>query len=385
MRIFYLTRTYPSENLGGGGIIRKGTIDHLKKNGYEVWVISPNYNGAGVDVNDDHKHILLPHVGNFKLCSFLETIGLWEDYMAGWVYYAVRYLRKILKKEDLLFATSGGELGTIILAKKLADIIGCKYVINLHDPISFTTVNGEVTRYIKTKFRHVTRDKTEYKYLFSASAIITSSESYRDCLMQKYPVFAPKISCHHFGYIKSLQYSKRKPKGRINIVYGGAMGELQSPEILAEAVGGIENVKVVFIGNWRSNPKLIQYEKCSNIDLIDVLPNREYIKYLQDNADVGFVSLKGQLAEICIPSKLYEFINLGLPILGILGGDGRNIIRNNLYGVVVRYSVQSLREAILDISNPKKLSMYKNNVIRDREKWAMDCQIKDVLSVINEI
>ena len=29
--------------------------------------------------------------------------------------------------------------------------------------------------------------------------------------------------------------------------------------------------------------------------------------------------------------------------------------------------------------------MYKNNVIRDREKWAMDCQIKDVLSVINEI
>lgn len=385
MKIFYLTRTYPDKDFGGGAIIRKGTIDYLRKNGHDVWIISPNYNSSKIDLNKKRKHILLPHLGNFKICSFLETIGVWDDYMTGWAHYAVKYLRGTVKKQDLLFATSGGELGSIILAKKLAEEIGCKYVVNLHDPISFTTVDGEVTRYIKTKFKHIVRDKAEQRCLFPASAIITSSESYRDCLRQKYPVLASKISCHHFGYIEPFQYSQKKTGKQINIVYGGAMGKVQSPEILAEAANGIENINVTYIGNWQSNSKLVQYKEAPNINLISTLSNKEYIDYLQKNADIGFVSLQGQLAELCVPSKLYEFINLGLPILGVLGGDGKNIICTNHYGIVADYNTPSLRNSILEMAHSERLLAYKNNIIRDREKWAMNYQIKDILSIIDNI
>ena len=384
-RIFYITRTYPDKNLGGGGIIRKGTVDYLRKNGYDVWIVSPNYNSSRIDIDKRQKYILLPHLGNFKICSFLETIGVWDDYMTGWVHSAVKYLREIVKKQDLLFATSGGELGSIILAKKLTEEIGCKYIVNLHDPISFTTVNGEVTRYIKTKFRHVVRDKAEQTYLSSANAIITSSESYKNCLKQKYPILASKISCHHFGYIEPFQYSQKEIGEQINIVYGGAMGKVQSPEILAEAAKGIDRVKVIYIGDWHSNPNLIQYKENPNIELISPLSNEKYIAYLQKSADIGFVSLQGQLSELCVPSKLYEFINLGIPILGVLGGDAKNIICANHYGIVADYNLCSLRNSILKMVYSERLLMYKNNIIRDREKWAMNYQIKDVLSIIDNI
>ena len=115
------------------------------------------------------------------------------------------------------------------------------------------------------------------------------------------------------------------------------------------------------------------------------MSNKEYIDYLQKNADIGFVSLQGQLAELCVPSKLYEFINLGLPILGVLGGDGKNIICTNHYGIVADYNTQSLRNSILEMAHSERLLAYRNNVIRDREKWAMNYQIRDVLSIIDNI
>lgn len=384
-RIFYITRTYPNKNFGGGAIIRRGTVDHLRKNGYDVWIISPNYDSLKIDIDKECKHILLPCLGNFKICAFLEAIGLWDDYMMKWVHCAIRFLKDIIKERDLLFATSGGELGSIILAKKLADIIGCKYVVNLHDPISFTTINGEVLRYIKARVGHVIRDSAEQVYLSRANAIITSSESYGDCLKRKYPALASRISCHHFGYIESFQISSKGIGEQINIVYGGAMGKVQSPEILAEAANGIDGVKVTYIGDWQNNPKLLQYRKRPNIELINALSNEKYIAYLQDNADVGFVSLRGQLSELCIPSKLYEFINLGIPILGVIKGDGKNIICKNHYGAVADFSPKSLRNAILEMIRPERLSLYKRKIIKDREMWAMDCQIKDVLLVLDNI
>ena len=86
-----------------------------------------------------------------------------------------------------------------------------------------------------------------------------------------------------------------------------------------------------------------------------------------------------------MPSKLYEFINLGIPILGVLGGDAKNIICANHYGIVADYNLCSLRNSILKMVYSERLLMYKNNIIRDREKWAMNYQIKDVLSIIDNV
>lgn len=384
-KIFFLTRTYPDMESGGGGIIRKGTVDFLRQYGFDVWIVAPNYNSRKVDINDDCKHILLPHAGCFKICALKESLGIWDDYLEGWTNYAASYLTKIVNKDDLLIATSGGELGMIILAHKLKKNRACKFIIHFHDPLSYTTINGIFLDYIKTRLHHVNRDKAEAFYLKSADAIITSSISYKDGLIGKYPFYEEKIHHNYFGYIKELPVSIKPIGNPICIVYGGAMGKIQSPEILAEAIIGVENVKVSYVGDWKSNPSLKKYENSPQIDMLDSMLNRNYINYLLKEADIGFISLQGKLASLCVPSKLYEFINIGIPVLASVKGDAGKIISDNEYGMIADYDVNSLRETIKKMSVPEQLLKFRNNISEQRFVWSMEYRVKEFISIIRKI
>lgn len=382
MRIYYLTRSYPDINTGGGGIIRKGTIDHLMQHGYDVWIIAPSCTG-NLDISEEKKHILLPHVGHSKTCGALESIGFFDDYLEWWAFNAYFILRKIVKKDDLLFATSGGELGSIILSYKLKKSIGCKYIVNFHDPLNFTTVNGIILRYYKTLIKHVVRDNAEEKYLSEASAIITSSEVYKNVLINKYPKFP--IFNNHFGYVKPLPSSKVYCDGtKINIVYGGAMGRLQSPELLARAAIGLDHIVVYYIGEWRHNSNLFALKEQKNVILIDSMSNDRYIDFLLRTADLCFVSLLGPTAELCIPSKIYENINLGIPMIGVVKGDAAKIINDNKIGFVSEYDEICLRN-ILSQLKKRDLVYFYENIKRIKVFWSMKEKIKELVSIIEMV
>ncbi len=48
------------------------------------------------------------------------------------------------------------------------------------------------------------------------------------------------------------------------------------------------------------------------------MSHRDYIIYMQTNVDVAFLSLSKEYFSACIPAKLYDYINIGLPILASL-------------------------------------------------------------------
>jgi glycosyltransferase involved in cell wall biosynthesis len=383
-KIFFLTRTYPDQDNGGGGIIRKGTVHYLRKYGYEVCIIAPNYRGKQIEIDEDRQHILLPHVGHFKFCTMMESMGVWDDYLEGWATHAAKYLKDIVCENDLLFVTSGGELGMIILAYKLKISTKCKFIVNFHDPLSFTTINGERLNYIKSRIPHVTRDRAEFFYLKTAEAIITSSIAYRDGLIKKYPLFKGKIYNNYFGYIHELPVSAKLAVDSICIVYGGAMSKIQSPEILANAVSGIKQIKVLYVGNWENNLELLKYKNNNQIELISPMSNEEYTTFLSEKADIGFISLQGQLSALCIPSKFYEFINLGIPVLATIEGDTRLIISQNEYGMVSNYDVDSLRKTILKMCDANKLLKFKNKILKERFIWSMEYRIKEIIDIIEK-
>lgn len=382
MKLYYITRSYPDSNTGGGGIIRKGTIDHLVQYGYDVWIIAPSYNGK-LHIDKEKKHILLPHLGHFKTCAVLESIGIFDDYLEWWAFNAYVYLRKIIKKDDLLLATSGGELGPTILAYKLKKYLGCKYMINFHDPLNFTTVNGTFLRYYKTFVKHVVRDSAEEKYLLEASAIITSSEVYRNILMNKYPKL--RIFNNHFGYVSERTLAKTySDSPKINIVYGGAMGVLQSPELLARAAIGLDNINVYYVGEWKKNSNLSRFRNEKNVILVDSMPNDSYIEFLLQTADLCFVSLLGPTADLCVPSKIYENINLGIPMLGVVRGDAAKIITDNKIGLISNYDEVCLRNILFGLTKVDLKEFYKN-IRRVKKNWSMSEKIKELVLIIEMV
>lgn len=382
-KIFFLTRSYLPD-LTGGTIIRAAQVKYLNSD-YEVIVITPNYKSNEIQILNGIHYIpfgfyILP----YRIHNYLEKFGITEDYLDFWIWNALKYLMSRLKSEDIIFATSGGELGMIKLGSLLKQKFGCPFVINFHDPLDYSRVNGMK---INNKY-HVDREKSELKYISNADAIITSSEYYADSLRCKYPSLSTRIVNNYFGYINnSIPKTKKLPTEKITVLYGGAFSPTQSPEILAETISLTNYAEAYFIGNFAQYKPLAKYINHPAMHFIPYLDHDKYIKFLTDNIDIGFLCLSNAYFGACVPSKLYECINLGLPVLGALPpGDAMDLINNKGYGIACRYDdVNNIRHSLSTFLDLNQYNIFRENILKDREKWSMKVKIKDVIEILNSL
>lgn len=383
MKLYFICDCDPEDG-SGGGIIRKGQIINLRKGGLEVVVVKPGKENY-FDETTQTFTIQGLKKGS-RLYYGMEALGLIQDKYINWANTVVRLLYKYINPGDIIFATSGGTLAPIIAGVKLKKKTKAKLIINYHDPTDFTTLHGVYSR--NAKFPHVNRDRKERELIGFADFVITSSESYRRALIEKYPTLSKNSCCVYFGYIDPYEPTRiigKYEKKTINIVYGGNFGPTQSPEILGLAARNLSGVKVTYVGNFQSNSAIVALGKESNIDLLPAKPLSEYLEYLDQNADLGFFSLRNNLTNYCVPSKLFDYINLGIPMIGVVKGDARAIIEENAYGCTSDDNVESLRNQLVRMSNHDNLIYYKSNVLKDRNNWAMSYRIQKVLDIIKNL
>jgi len=387
MKIYYLTRSYLPYQKTGGSLIRNGSVKFLQELGWNITVVMPNYNSKEIKI--ENNVILIPQNYNIKFHLYMERLGLKEDYLDKWVKVAFEYLKDKIQKDDIVLATSGGELGMIKLGSLLKNAINCKFVVNFHDPLDYSLVHG-----IKQdgKF-HIGRENQEQKYLSDSDLIITSSVSNQNSLQNKYPFLKDKIRNNYFGYIQKLDIKqKREQNTKVTIAYVGNMGGLQKPELLYKVYESLKNrdkVEIYFIGDISSNKTLQNIKKLDekNINFIDSLPHDEFLKFMSDNIDVGFVSLTSDYLGACVPSKIYEYINLELPILGALpDGDGKDIINQNKYGIACAHDdLDCLVQATEKFIDKIYLDTIKLNIQTDKDEWFMKNRILEVDEMLRDL
>jgi hypothetical protein len=312
-------------------------------------------------------------------------VGIYEDYLDNWVKRSFSYLVNKVVATDIIFATCGGELSSIKLGFLLKEKVGCKLVINLHDPIDYTNLNG----LILDKKPHVSRDKYESRYLSSADLIFTSESSYKDVILKKYPSLKGKIYNNYFGYISKNTVNKKiKSTNILRIAYTGSMGDLQKPEILFYGYQQLENknnVEIYFIGDYKSY-KPFNNIKDSNVFFIDNMPREIFINFMNDNIDVGFMSLTSDYLGFCVPSKLYEYLNLEIPIISALpDGDASSIISNNGYGISCHYDyITGIARGIKYFMNHANYKNIKDKIIKDKDKWNIQELMKPMYLTIKK-
>ncbi len=379
-KIYYLTRSYYPYQKGGGPLMRTGAVKYLKELGWDVTIVMPNYENKKFKIEDDIWQI--PFKGKYiqKLASLFERVGIYEDYLDKWVDNAFEHLKDKVTKNDIVFATSGGELGMIKLGSLLKDTISCKFVVNFRDPLDYSLVHGLK---LDEKF-HVNRQKQEQKYLKNSDLIITSSVSNKQSLKEKYREFQNKIFNNYFGYIKKLDLEtvQKQASNVIKIAYVGSMSATQKPEILYEAYKSIQNksnVEIYFIGDRKGYEPLLKIND-ERIKFIDYMAHKDFLEFMIKNIDVGFVCLVNDYLGACVPSKIYEYINLGLPILGALpDGDGKDIVNTNNYGIASKYDdISAIAIAIEKMIDKDYLEKIKLNILRDKDTWSMENKMKEL-------
>ena len=145
-------------------------------------------------------------------------------------------------------------------------------------------------------------------------------------------------------------------EGRLVILYAGLLGIAQGLESVLETARltlGQPDIMYIFIGEGPNKVKLTERKKRENLDNVIFLPEvprEDIISYL-NMADILLVPLKNDpIFEAFVPSKLYDFMACGKPVLLSVPGEAREILEEAEGGMYVPpENPEALKEAILKL------------------------------------
>ena len=147
------------------------------------------------------------------------------------------------------------------------------------------------------------------------------------------------------------------------------MGKLQQPHRLLDLTNNLKKFKVIYIGNYSNNKYLKKIEKNNfkyNVEFFSEMNEKALSTYIIKNAHMGFLSLQGIYSKYCVPSKLYYYLGLNIPIIGLIGGSAKKIINENNFGIASN-NFTELNNKLKSLSINDLYNMRKS--IKNKNKW----------------
>lgn len=152
----------------------------------------------------------------------------------------------------------------------------------------------------------------------------------------------------------------------IRIVYAGLLGMAQG---ILNICGKIKLPKNVSLDIFGSGPELENIKELKNHGIFyhGELERNELHQKMQDY-DIAFVPLKNRIYG-SVPSKIFEYSLLGMPILYYAGGEGGKIVEKNSLGWNIEANnLQALQDFINTISTEELNRFPKRNVQKNAIK-----------------
>jgi len=358
MRILLIAAHFPPE-ISGGAARPFSLYKYLPQNGIDVTVVAKRLNKETVNSNNILRFDSIidwrsnPLFSKKRVQRYYSFIGykffhVYTD--KYWIRTSMKGIHEFLKtnKIDIVYASYPS-----YEALKIGLLIKKKYklplVAEFRDGMVFEH-NLKSNNKIQDQFLK----QLEIETVMKADAIITIGERLSEYFRKTYnkevftvfngfdpdefknlpehPKNIAKTKIVHFGSLNASRVTKReglfyaiqklKMSGRINSL----------------------NFELVFIGNFIESEKEI-INRLDISDLVTFLPTMDkhsgYVKIISEFNYLLFYGAEGDTS--VISTKLPEYLNLGLPILGICkGNEGADIIERTGTGEVSDFDVDSI-------------------------------------------
>lgn len=240
-----------------------------------------------------------------------------------------------------------------IIVKKLQKAPLYFWVLDLW-PESLEAAGGIKNKTVISIFKQLS--KWIYK---NCDIILVSSKGFTKSINQ-FGDYSSKI--HYFPNWNDVDAPKEStntpipdfPKG-FNIVFTGNIGDAQDMPSLIECAKKLRgtNINFILIGDGRRKKYI---EECvdkfalTNIFLFGRYPLETMSSFYQ-KADILFLSLKDKyIFSLTVPAKLQTYMNAGKPIVGMINGEGANLINEANCGWTVKSGdYESLSDLIIEL------------------------------------
>lgn len=184
--------------------------------------------------------------------------------------------------------------------------------------------------------------------------------------------------------------------GRVNIVYGGNLGQAQNLETVVRAAiraqAEVPAIRLHLIGDGVERDQLaalIAHEGAADaVRLFPPVP-RDAMDRIFDAADILVLHLNDDpLYDITIPSKTQHYLACGKPIVAGIGGDAASILRNSgAASISAPEDVATMAASMVHIAHmhpEERIAMGQHGLTYYRRQFAFDQAIDKTMDVIGQ-
>ncbi|RNB56991.1 glycosyltransferase [Brevibacillus gelatini] len=264
-----------------------------------------------------------------------------------WLPNALKLGREIMRREkiDVIFSTSGPVTNHLI-AEKLADEFGCKWVADFRDPWTQNMHTSGIA------WREQLEERMEARVMAKADAITTVTATFAKNFREKHQERIKRLELIYNGFdqadFQELVPSHAAP-GKFHAVYAGILYQKRNPRLLLRAIRELidegqvdrQDVLLSFAGVF-DYPGYSENRDCVEaLGLADIvrvlgnLPHKEALGLMKAADALLLIGDVSADAGAYIPGKLYEYMGIGNPILALnKAGEATEIIETFRLGQV---------------------------------------------------
>ena len=381
MHLLFLTDNFPPEVNAPAS----RTFEHCRewvRKGHRVTVITCAPNFPKGKVFDGYQNKAF----QTETIEGIEVIRVWSYITAneGFVRRILDYLSFMasaivasprVRGVDLVIGTSP-QFFTAVAAYVVSRMKRIPYVFELRDlwPESIKAVGA-----MKESFAIRMLERLEMFLYRKAARIVSVTESFKQVLMRR------GIECTKIEVVTNgVDVSQFKPRpkdpeltrklgleGKFVAGYIGTHGMAHALETLLKAADRLrgQDFAFIFLGDGARKQALREMAdqmKLDNVVFIDSVPKADVPKYWS-LLDVSVIHLrKTELFTTVIPSKMFECMGMGIPVLHGVEGESADIVRREQVGIPFEpEGVDQLCEALQSLkSDPARLARFREQCLR---------------------
>lgn len=244
-------------------------------------------------------------------------------------------------------------------------------------------------------------EKLELRYYRKSHKLVMVTDAFKQNLINR-GIYKNKIEVITNGYDGEIFFPQDKDvelikkynlENKFIIEYVGAHGISQALNkivLVAEQFKNEKDILFVFVGEGAEKEKLQKMREelfLSNILFIDAQA-KEMIPKFYNIADVCLIPLKNiPLFKTFIPSKMFEIMGCGIPIVASLEGEAADILNKSQAAIIsLPEDIDGIREAIIKLRSDDSLrkELSKNGIKFVKQFYSRESLARKYLELIDQ-
>jgi glycosyltransferase involved in cell wall biosynthesis len=194
-----------------------------------------------------------------------------------------------------------------------------------------------------------------------------------------------KINKNHKNYFKK----KLNPQNKFCLIYSGTIGMKHDSQIFFNILEKLPNILIIISseGKYAEKIRSLAYKNKVNLELIKWIEPKYFYSFLS-MADAFLVTLNKEASEISVPSKIYSYLYVGKPILGVMPKNNlgaKKIIQHKSGYIISPDNTDALVDKIKNIIASKnknlKFRINKQKYLNDKENSLS--KLKKIINFLN--